>query len=322
MIQNKIILITGGAGFIGSHLVDYYLADSKYSKVICIDNLTLPTESSDKKENIKHNLKNPKLIFYKEDIKNTKKIEEIFQKEKPNVVVHVAAIADTRNAVLEPQKYIDTNITGTLNLLESSKNLGVDKFIFFSSSSVYGNKNKAPFTEVMQADFAISPYGATKKAGEVLTHTYTHNFKLPVAVLRVFNAYGPRMRPGLVLYKWVKAILAGESIEMSGKGLRKRDYTYVGDIVTAVEKSINKKIDYQVLNIGNSNPLSLKELLKITEKVLSLKAVVVSRESHKSSVELTHADTSKAKKIINWQPKTSFETGIHNFVEWYKQNRL
>lgn len=321
----KTILITGGAGFIGSHIVDAFLADKNWDKVVCIDNLSLPTESKDKKENIKHNLKNKKLVFYKQDIKNKKKIDEIFRKEKPSIVVHVAAVADTRKAVLEPQIYIDTNLTGTVNLLESSKDNGVSQFIFFSSSSVYGNRNRAPFDETMQADFAISPYGASKKAGEILTHTYQHNFKLPVTVLRIFNAYGPRMRPNLVLYKWVKAILAGETIEMSGvgskMGVRKRDYTYVGDIVDAVYKAVKKPVAFEVLNIGNSNPLSLKDLLKKTEKVLGIKAKVIGRESHSASVEKTHANTSKAKKVIGWQPRTSFETGITNFVEWYKKNR-
>ncbi len=320
MSNEKTILITGGAGFIGSHFLDDVLKNKKWGKVIVIDNLTLPVESDDKKINIRHNLSNAKLVFFEVDLKDGKKVEEIFQKYKPSVVVHLAAIADTRNAVLEPHKYIDTNITGTLNLLESAKNVEVNKLIFFSSSSVYGNKNKAPFTEEMQADFAISPYGATKKAGEVLAHTYHHNFKMPIVVLRIFNAYGPRMRPNLVLYKWVKTILNGQTVEISGKGIRKRDYTYVGDIVDAVNKSIAKKVGFEVLNIGNSSPVALKDLLKMTEKVLGLKAKVVSRMSHSASVENTHANTKKALRILNWKPKTKFEDGIKKFVVWYKEN--
>lgn len=327
MVQNKSILITGGAGFIGSHVLESALKDKKWSKVVVVDNLTLPTESKDKLVNIRHLLNHPKLVFHEVDIKDRVKIQEIFMETKPNTVVHLAAIADTRNAVEEPHKYIDTNITGTLNLLESSKNVGVEKFIFFSSSSVYGNKNKAPFMEIMQADFPISPYGATKKAGEVLAHTYHHNFGMNIHLFRIFNAFGPRMRPNLVLYKWVKTILEGGTIEMSGKGTRKRDYTYVGDIVDAVNRSIDtmsKKVKeghYEVLNIGNSNPVALKDLLKKVEKVLGVKAKVKSRPSHSASVEKTHANTKRAKKVLGWKPNTKFEDGIKYFVEWYKQTK-
>jgi UDP-glucuronate 4-epimerase len=282
--KTKTILITGGAGFIGSHVLEDVLKNKKWDEVVMVDNLVVDNGTEDKKGNFKHLLSNPKLKFYEYSIVDGKKMEEVFLKHIPEAVVHLAAIADTRNAVEEPHKYIDTNVNGTLNLLEGAKKAGTKKFVFFSSSSVYGNKNKAPFTELMQADFAISPYGATKKSGEVLAHTYSHNHKLPIIALRIFNAYGPRMRPNLVLYKWVKTILDGKEIEMSGKGTRKRDYTYVGDIVDAVNKSLNKKMkdgEFEVLNIGNSNPVALKDLLKKVEKVLKVKANVKSRPNHK-----------------------------------------
>jgi UDP-glucuronate 4-epimerase len=320
--KKSTILVTGGAGFIGSHVVDDLLKNKKWERVVVIDNLVLPVEGEDKKVNIRHNLANPKLIFHEADINNKSVVESIFKDELPSVVVHLAAIADTRNAVLEPQKYLDTNISGTLNLLEACKDIGVEKMIFFSSSSVYGNKNKAPFKENSLTDFPVSPYGASKKGGEILAHTYNHNFGLPIFVFRIFNAYGPRMRPNLVLYKWVKNILAGKEVEMSGKGVRKRDYTYVGDIVDAVNKAINKKTTFEVLNIGNSSPVALKDLLKKTEKVLGIKAKVVTRPSHKASVEKTHADTKKAKKVLGWKPQTKFEDGIRKFVEWYKENKV
>ena len=322
MEQKKNVLITGGAGFIGSHFLDSAIKNPAYKKVVVVDNLTLDNGARNKKENIKHHLGNPKLVFYRTDINNAKKIERIFQKQKPDVVVHFAAIADTRNAVAEPRKYIDTNIIGTVNLLESSKNVGVKKFIFISSSSVYGNKNKGPFTEDMQTDFAISPYGATKKSAEVFAHTYHHNFKLPIVCLRIFNAYGERMRPNLVLYKWVSAMLKGETIEISGDGTRMRDYTYVGDVVDAVNKSIGKEIDFEVLNIGNSDPISLGKLLKIIEDISGIKANTKSRESHKASVESTYADITKAYGVIGWKPTTPIEEGIRRFIEWYKETRF
>lgn len=324
--EKKTILVTGGAGFIGSHLVDDLLKNDSYKSVVVVDNLSLLTESDDKKENIRHNLNNPKLKFYEVDITKQEKLAKVFEENKPEVVVHLAAIADTRDAVENPDKYINTNINGTLNLLEEAKKHSVEKFVFFSSSSVYGNKNKAPFSEKMQADFPISPYGATKKSGEILAHTYNHNFKLPIVCLRIFNAYGPRMRPNLVLYMWVRKILNNEEIEVSGvgkkMGTRKRDYTYVGDIVDAVNKSIAVKVNFEVLNIGNSKPVALKDLLKKVESVLGIKAKVKERVSHSASVELTHADTKLAKKVIGWKPETKFEDGIKKFVKWYKENRI
>ena len=321
--EKKTILITGGAGFIGSHFLDNALKNKNWDKVVVIDNLSLDNGQRDKKANINHNLENPNLKFYEVDILNEEQIRKIFEDEKPNIVVHFAAKADTRHAVGNPQLYIDNNITGTLNLLENSKK--VEKFIFISSSSVYGNKNKVPFTEDMQTDFSISPYGATKKAGEVLAHTYSHNFNIPIICLRIFNAYGPRMRPNLVLIKWIKSILKNETIEMSGlgkkMGMRKRDYTYVADIVDAVNKSINKnriKNKFEILNIGNSKPITLKVLLKITEKVLGKKSKVIGRANHNASVENTHASTKKAKKLLGWQPVTPFQEGVKKVLDWYK----
>jgi UDP-glucuronate 4-epimerase len=317
--NKKTILVTGGAGFIGSHIVDNLLKSKKWEKVVVIDNLILPVEGNDKKVNIRHNLDNEKLNFYEVDLQDKNKVYEIFTSHRPSIVVHVAAVADARNAVVEPQKYVDNNVTATLNLLEACKDFSVEKLIFFSSSSVYGNNSEAPFKENMITDFPISPYGATKKAGEILAFTYHHNFGLPVHVFRIFNAYGPRMRPNLVLYKWVSSILKGEQIQISGNGERKRDYTYVGDIVDAVNKSIPKVKGFEIFNIGNSKPVALKDLLTVTEKVLQCKAKVISTTPHKSSVEETHADTKYAKKIIGWKPATPFEKGIQKFVQWYKQ---
>ena len=317
----KTILITGGAGFVGSHYLDNIMPNEKYEKVIVIDNLSVDNGTDDKKANFKHHLDNPKLKFYEVDIKDKDAVEKIFQDHKPHIVVHFAAIGDVRKAVDSPQKYIDTNITGTLNLLESSKNISVEKFIFISTSTVYGNRNKAPFEEKMLTHHTLSAYPSSKIAGELLAHTYHHNFKLPVAVLRIFNAYGPRLRPGLVMSKWAKAILSDETIEMSGKGTIKRDFTYIGDIVEAVNKTITKKIEFDIFNIGNSKPVALKDLLKIMEKVIGKKAIVKSRPTHNASLALTHASTKKAKKILGWAPKTKFEDGIKKFVTWYKENR-
>lgn len=317
------ILITGGAGFIGSNLVESLLKRRTVGRVVCVDNLDPFYDPAIKKENIKPFLKNEKFKFYKTDIRNRKALTKIFETEKPTFIVHLAAKANTRLSVNEPDEYQTVNILGTLNLLELSKDNKVKKFIYISSSSVYGNSAIAPFSESGFTDQPLAPYGASKKAGEVLAYTYFHNFKLPVTCLRLFNAYGERQRPDLVIYKWVENILKGKPIEISGAGKRERDYTYVGDIVKAIELAMkDPKKGYEILNIGNSKPISLTALLALTEKALGKKAIVKTRPSHHASVESTSADIRKAKEVLGWEPEVSLEEGIMRFVKWLRDNRF
>jgi len=316
----KTILVTGGAGFIGSHLCERLLKSSKVKRVICVDNLEASYPVKYKKENLAL-LKSKKFRFYKTDIRDLNGLKKIFKKEKPNYVVHLAAKTDTRSSVTKPYEHQSVNVLGTLNLLELSKD-NVKKFIFISSSSVYGNSAKPPFKESDMYNAPLAPYGATKIAGEVLAHTYHFNYGLPVVCLRLFNAYGPRIRPQLVLYRWVENILHGSPIELSGKGTRKRDFTNVSDIVNAIVLSLDKGTEYDVLNIGNSKPNSLKELLKIIEDAIGKEAKVVSRPSSKASVEVTYADVNNARKVLGWRPKVSMKKGVSEFVTWYRKNRL
>lgn len=316
------ILVTGGAGFIGSHLCERLLKDQKVGRVICVDNLDPNYPVKFKRENLALLLPNKKFRFYKTDIRNRKVLARIFKKEKPEYIVHLAAKTDTRSSVQEPYDHQSVNILGTLNLLELAKDYKVKNFVFFSSSSVYGNSSHPPFKEEDMKNYPLAPYGATKVAGEVLAYTYSFNHGLPVTVFRIFNAYGPRMRPSLVLHKWVREIFSGKPIEMSGTGSRRRDFTYVGDIVDAVQLALKRKNDYIILNIGNSKPISLAQLLKILEKVFGRKIDLWRRPSSKASVELTYANVTKARRVLGWKPKTSMERGVSNFVSWFKNNRL
>jgi len=316
--QFKVVLVTGGAGFIGSHLIETLLKKTK-SRVICIDNFDDAYDPRLKQRNIKSFLENDHFILYKKDIRDLATMKQIFKKEKPDAIVHLAAKADTRKAVLSPYEYISVNIEGTLNLLECSREFGIKKFIFISSSSVYGNKNRAPFKEEDQTDFPLSPYGASKKAAEILVYTYHHNFNLPTVCLRVFNAYGERMRPNLVLSLWLKRILNGEPVEMSGKGIRRRDFTYVGDIVNAIMLALKKPLDFEIINIGNSRPLSLNQLLRVLEKAVGTKAIIYSRPSHSASVEQTHASTAKARRVLGWKPLMPISKGVKRFVLWARK---
>ena len=320
----KTVLVTGGAGFIGSHLCDRLLNMPEIEKVVCVDNLDPVYPVSLKKENISVFSGNSKFVFYENDICDLSAMRDIFEKEKPDYVINLAAKTDTRASVMEPYEHVRVNIIGVLNILELSKDFRVKRVSLFSSSSVYGNsKATPPFAETESTDFPLAPYGATKKAAEVLAYTYFYNHNLPVFCFRLFNVYGERMRPGPVLSKWTENIFLGKPIELSSTKAIRRDFTYVEDVVDALVRSTDENIaGYHILNIASSNPASLVELLNIVEKVSGVKAEVIHRESNKASIEVSHADITKAKEILGWEPKTTLEDGVSRYIEWFKKNRL
>lgn len=316
----KKVLVTGAAGFVGSHVAEKLL--ERGDIVVGIDNFDDTYDRKFKEENLAVNAKSEGFNFIEGDICNQELIKSIFEREKPDSVLHLAARVDTRKAVDIPLDYIKVNIDGTIHLLDGAKNNNVSNFVFVSSSSVYGNSTKVPWSEESSADEPISPYGATKRAGELFAHSYHHNFDLNVTCLRYFNVYGERNRPTMVPYIWAEKILKGEEIEISGDGSRKRDYTYVGDIVNGTISAIDNPLQFEVINLGNNNPVSLNELLAVFEKVIGVKAKVKSRPSHKASVEETYADVRKAKKMFGWQPTTTIEEGVERLVTWFKGSRL
>jgi UDP-glucuronate 4-epimerase len=240
----------------------------------------------------------------------------LFKKERFEAVMHLAAKCDARKAVDDPEPYLQTNILGTWNLLDAAREYGVTKFVFASTSSVYGNGNKAPFKETASTDRALTAYGASKKAAEQLAYTYHHNFGLSVVCLRIFNAYGERMRPDLVLPKWVRGVEKGEAIKLSGKGTRKRDYTYVGDLARGFALALYAPLGFEVINVGSSKPVALTQLLGIVEKTLGKKANVEEVPSHKGSVEMTHANTKKAELVLGWKPEVMLGEGVAKYVAW------
>lgn len=317
----KTVILTGGAGFIGSVVARELLA-KKY-RVICVDNFTDDLyDPRYKEDNVSVFEDNKDFILYRTDICNLEELKNIFEKEKPQLVVHLAARANTRKAVGEPQSYIDVNIIGTLNILELSKDFKIENVVIASSSSVYGNSPSMPLSENDSADKPLSPYGMTKRADEILAFTYHHNFQMNITCLRYFNAYGENNRPDLVPYIWGNLILDGEEIEISGDGSRSRDYTYIGDIADGTIKAMEKPLGFEIINLGNSRPVSLKELVAVFEEVANTKALVKSRPSSKASVECTYADIKKAKKLLNWEPTTSIEQGIEKLITWLRDYRL
>lgn len=316
----KTVLVTGGAGFIGSNLVGELL--NKDHRVICLDNFDPLYDPKFKEDNLLNFSKNKNFTLYKTDIRDFESLKSIFEKEKPELVVHLAARPDTRDAVKSPNEYISVNINGTINVLELCKDFEIKNLVLASSSSVYGNDPNLPWSENSPADRPLSPYGATKKTTELLAHSYNHNFGLNVTCLRYFNAYGENNRPTMVPYIWADAILHNKEIEISGDGSRSRDYTYISDVVSATIMAMEKPLGFEILNVGNSDPVSLIELLAVFEKVIGVKAKVKSRPSHKASVESTFANITKVRTVLGWEPTTNIEEGITKLVTWFKANRL
>lgn len=321
----KTILITGGAGFIGSNLSERLLLEG--NKVIIIDNFNDFYDPDIKRKNIeqlkKNSIKNDisleNYMIFEGDIRDKELLNEVFN-NKIDLVIHLAAMAGVRNSIIEPTLYYDVNIIGTLNILEKCKENSIDKFIFASSSSVYGNNPTTPFSENDKVDNPISPYAATKKSGELLCYTYHHLFKMNIACLRFFTVYGPRQRPDLAINKFVSLINENKEIPVYGDGTTARDYTYIDDIVDAIVLTMNylntKNAEFNVFNIGGDKSISLFEMITYIEKALGKKAKIKRLPLQQGDVDRTCADISNSKKIIGYSPKTSFEEGIKKFINW------
>lgn len=319
----KTYLITGGAGFIGSSLTERLLKEG--NKVVAIDNFCDFYSPKIKENNIKDFINYEAYKLYREDIRNKEAIKNIFQENTIDVVVHLAAMAGVRPSIENPVLYQEVNCMGTQNILEEMKSHNIFNLVMASSSSVYGNCKQVPFNEEMIVDYAISPYAATKKANEVMTHVYHKLFNLNVIMLRFFTVYGPKQRPDLAINKFTRLMLNGETIPMFGDGTTSRDYTYIDDIVDGIVKScdyVEKNKDvYEILNLGNSSPVSLKEMIETIGKALEITPKIQQLPMQPGDVDRTFADVTKAKKLIDYEPRTTFEQGILNFTKWYKENK-
>ncbi|MCB2342137.1 GDP-mannose 4,6-dehydratase [Clostridium estertheticum] len=326
--MNNSILVTGGAGFIGSNLCDYLLKNN--NKIIIVDNFNDFYNPLIKRNNITkiqnsmkiNNITGDNLIIKEGDIRDTIFLTKIFSLYKIDIVIHLAAMAGVRPSIINPFLYNEVNMTGTLNLLDLCNKYKINKFIFASSSSVYGNNEKLPFTESDPVDSPISPYGATKKSGELLCHVYSHLYGFNIACLRFFTVYGPRQRPDLAIYKFTESILKGKEISIFGDGTTKRDYTYIDDIVQGIDKAIRwtttDKNKYEIFNLGGSTTIMLKYMIERIEIELGTKAIVKHLPMQPGDVNITYANISKSKEILGYKPITNFDYGIHKFVKWFK----
>ena len=311
------ILITGGAGFIGSTLADKLL--EKNNKIVVIDNFNDYYSPKLKEKNIKHNLENKNYKLYRGDICDKNLLSKIFEENKIDVVVHIAASAGVRPSIENPLSYVKNNIEGTVNILEVMKRKNVQRIVFASSSSIYGNCKEEIFSEDLKVSEPISPYAASKSACEQFLYTYSKLFDIQVVALRFFTVFGPRQRPDLAIRKFIDLIKENKPIPVYGDGTTIRDYTYVDDIVDGIIGAINyNDTPYEIINLGGGAPVSLNEMISTIEKVLNKKAKIEHLPMQLGDVNKTAADITKAKKLLNYNPKTSFKEGIIKFIEWEK----
>jgi len=312
-------LVTGGAGFIGSHLCEWFLQEG--NTVVCFDNFDSFYDPNIKIKNVEGiGKKFPgQFKLFTGDIRNSEQLAEVFKKNQIEYVVHLAARAGVRPSIKDPLLYQDVNIRGTIVLLEACKEFGIKGFIFASSSSVYGENQRVPFSEKDLDIQPISPYGATKRAGELLCYSYHHLYDMPIACLRFFTAYGPRQRPEMAIHKFTRLIDQGKNIPIYGDGSSRRDYTYIDDLIEGILAVIHHHRGYETYNLGESQTTSLLELIQFIEKALDKKAVIEMGEPQPGDVSITYADISKAERILGYHPKIKMEEGIKRFVEWYKK---
>lgn len=319
-IGYKKVLVTGGAGFIGSNVADYLL--SRGDDVVIIDEMNDYYDVEIKEANLRllqeSYPEEGRLKIYRGDICDNDLMERIFETEHPKWVCHMAARAGVRPSIQDPFVYIHSNIKGTTQLMELSHKYGVKNFVFASSSSVYGGSKSTFFSEDENVDNPVSPYAASKKACELLAYTYHHLYKLNITGLRFFTVYGPRGRPDMAPFKFIDRVSRGVEMQQYGDGSSSRDYTYITDIVDGVVRSIDRRHKYEVFNLGKGEGTSLKEFIELVQKHVGKKAIIKVLPDQPGDVPYTCADVAKAQEYLGYSSKISFEEGIRRTAEWYK----
>ncbi len=312
------IVVTGGAGFIGSHLCEALLRAGH--RVVAFDNFDDFYDPAVKRANLEDSLRHERFELIEGDIRRVGDVREVLG-EGADVVVHLAARAGVRPSIEQPLLYEEVNVRGTNVLLETCREIRGCRFIFGSSSSVYGNNEKVPFAESDSVDAPISPYAATKRAGELLCRTYHHLYGMPINCLRFFTVYGPRQRPDLAIHKFARLMEAGRPIPVFGDGSMSRDFTYIDDIVDGVMRAIERCRGFATYNLGESKPVSVNELIAALERAMGTKADIERLPLQPGDVRRTFADVTLARRALGFEPKTGMEVGLSRFVEWFQKNR-
>ena len=308
------VLVTGGAGFIGSHLVERLLGLGH--EVAILDDFNDFYDPQIKRDNI--GAFGGEVPVHRIDLRDNGAVRELFHREKFEAIFHLAARAGVRPSIQHSQLYYDTNVSGTLHLLEAARLTGVERFIFASSSSVYGASKQVPFSEEEHLRQTLSPYAATKVASEFLCSTFSHLYQMRMVALRYFTVYGPRQRPDLAIHQFTRKIFAGEPIDQFGDGRTRRDYTFIDDIIQGTVAALNYDGPlFDIFNLGESETIQLKDLINAVENALGKKAKINQLPEQPGDMPLTCADTSKARKLLGYDPRTKFQDGLPRFVDWF-----
>jgi len=309
------VLLTGGAGFIGSHTAEFLL--KRGDEVVVVDEVNNYYDPAIKQENLDILKKYEKCAFHHRDICDKQYLKELFEKENFDVVCHLAARAGVRPSIEDPFIYVHSNVEGTVVLLELARQYKIKNFVMASSSSVYGNNTKAPFSEEDPVDHPVSPYAATKRSCELIGYTYHSLYGFPVACLRFFTVYGPRGRPDMAPFIFVDSIYKGKTVKQFGDGSSRRDYTFIEDIVSGVIATIDKPQGYQIYNLGRGQTITLQDFIQLIEELLGKKANIQILAEQAGDVPLTYADTTKAQTLLGYQPRFSSRDGMKIFIDWY-----
>ena len=317
----RTVLVTGGAGFIGSHVVERLLSQGHY--VVCLDNFDETYPLALKRANMRSVSSHERFVLAQGDIRDRAFLDQAFSRHEFDAIVHLAALSGVRDSLAKAALYEEVNIRGTLNLLEEARAHKIEKFVFASSSSVYGLNGKSPLEETQKLDSPISPYAASKIAGELLCHVFSYNYGFQTVALRFFTVYGPRQKPGMAVSLFTNRIDAGEEVPVFGDGTSVRDYTYVGDIVNGIEAALSYQgPPFEAFNLASGQEVSLNTLVSLIEKGLGKKARVKHLPAHPGDVRGGRGDTSKAKALLGHQPQVDIDRGIPLFVEWYRNARV
>ena len=315
----KRILVTGAAGFIGSHVVETLLA--RGDRVAALDEFNDYYEPALKRANVAEALKNPQYTLYEADIRNESKVREIFEREQPEVVVHLAARAGVRPSLKDPNLYHTVNVIGSQHILDACREYKPSHLVFASSSSVYGASVDVPFSEDNPVAAPISPYAATKRMNELMAHVYSHVYGLHVTMLRFFTVYGPRQRPDMAIRRFTQLIDEGKPIPMFGDGSTRRDYTFITDIIAGVIAAIDRPFRYEIFNLGGHETTSLRELITLISDALGKPACIETLPNQPGDVTITYADVAKAHRLLDYAPQVPIRDGIRPFVEWYLRQK-
>jgi UDP-glucuronate 4-epimerase len=313
------VLVTGGAGFIGSHVIDRLAARGR--DVVCLDDFNDFYDPEVKRHNLRWALESGRLRLIEGDICDQALCARVFEEEKIDEVIHLAARAGVRPSIQAPLLYEHVNARGTVGLLELAVRHEVRKFVFGSTSSIYGVNQKIPFSEDDPITCPISPYACSKRAAELFCYTYHHLYALPVVCLRFFTVYGPRQRPDLAIHKFARLMLDDQPIPVFGDGTSRRDYTYFSDIVDGIMAALDRPLDFEIINLGDSNPVELNRLIELLENALGRKARIDRQPVQPGDVPVTYADISKARRLLAYEPRFPIEEGIRIFARWLREIR-